>query len=184
MKAAAIAQVPQTFSGISKAAVGNAKELLVNGFLWWYWGVFIVLTILGLEFLYALPVAIVVVAAISMVYGFVRAYNDSQTSALNQSMFPSRAVATGRLPGGLPVASVVTSSMATIQQVRTAPPVTMKMPPQTSTRGPIVGNRVLGIFHYIGCEWETKIVANNRVRFQSQLEAESAGYRACRICIP
>jgi hypothetical protein len=168
---AAAALVPQTFAGISKAAVGNAKELLVNGFLWWYWGVFIVLTILGLEFLYALPVAILIVAIISVIYGYIRAYNDSAAGALVQPLFPNKPLPTPRWSPTPSVGSSVT--------------VVASLPPaQPSGAHSLVGNRALGIYHFAGCAWEMKIAASNRVGFISRVDAESAGYRSCKVCTP
>jgi hypothetical protein len=165
------APVPQTVAGISKAAVGNAKELLVNGFLWWYWGVFIVLTILGLEFLYALPVAILIVAIISVIYGYIRAYNDSAAGVLVQPLFPNKPLPT---PRWSPTPSAG-SSMTVVAQLP---------PAQPSSAHSLVGNRALGIYHFAGCAWETKIAASNRVGFISRVDAESAGYRSCKVCTP
>ncbi len=168
---AAAVPVPQTVAGISRAAVGNAKELLVNGFLWWYWGVFIVLTILGLEFLYALPVAILIVAIISVIYGYIRAYNDSAAGALVQPLFPNKPLPT---PRWSPIPSAG-SSMTVVAQLP---------PAQPSGAHSLVGNRALGIYHFAGCAWEMKIAASNRVGFISRVDAESAGYRSCKVCTP
>jgi hypothetical protein len=165
--------VPQTFTGISKAAVGNAKELLVNGFLWWYWGVFIVLIILGLEFLYALPVAILIVAIISVIYGYIRAYNDSAAGVLVQPLFPNKPHPTTRWTPTL--SANAGSSMAVVAPLP---------PAQPSSTHSIVGNRALGIYHLAGCAWVMKIAASNRVGFISRVDAESAGYRSCKVCTP
>ncbi|MEQ1762011.1 MAG: thermonuclease family protein [Pyrinomonadaceae bacterium] len=53
-------------------------------------------------------------------------------------------------------------------------------PPVTS--GKIIGNKNSMIYHKPGCSTYNKVAPQNRVYFDSPLEAETAGYRAAKNC--
>ena len=47
-----------------------------------------------------------------------------------------------------------------------------------------IGNSNTGKFHEVTCKWAQKISANNKVKFNSRIEAINQGYNACKICNP
>lgn len=57
---------------------------------------------------------------------------------------------------------------------------------QESNKGGIsyVGNRSNGLFHYLSCQWASRIPSYQRVGFSSRVEATSMGFRPCRVCRP
>ena len=59
-------------------------------------------------------------------------------------------------------------------------------PPHRSNQrasDPFVGNLVLGIYHQ-ACHWVNRISLKNRVGFSTAAEAQSHGFKPCRICSP
>ena len=50
--------------------------------------------------------------------------------------------------------------------------------------GSYIGNSNTGKFHEVTCKWAQKISANNKVKFNSRIEAINQGYNACKICNP
>jgi Metal binding domain of Ada len=55
--------------------------------------------------------------------------------------------------------------------------------PTTSAIGPIIGNRNSKIYHLPNCPDYLKVSERNRVSFESEAEAEAAGYRKARNCL-
>jgi hypothetical protein len=161
------------FGEISKVAFGNAKELVGRGFLWWYWGVYITLKFVGLEFFYSLPIAILIVAVISIVFGYIRAYNDAHSASLTYPLVP-QGVSAGR-----PAPRVLASTLSAPAARASSPAAHVAANSYT-----IKGNRTLGIYHLPTCSWSHKIGKHNAVWFGSPVEAQTAGYRACKVCSP
>ncbi len=149
-----------------------AKEFLGRTFLWWYWGLYFFLKLLGLDFFTSIILAFSVVAVVSLTYGLICARQLAR-DALTANLSPAGPVpylssagaanslpnATSWHPGGNP-------------------------PPATTALGQIIGNRVLNIYHRPNCSWVAHISKSNRVDFNTSVEASTAGYRPCRICHP
>lgn len=138
-----------------------AKEFLGRTFVWWYWAVYIVLQIVGLDFLPSLLMAVLSLAVICLVYGLVharRVFLESQKarqltiSTQSQSISPTSSTLMN------PVASSVTGN------------------------DPIVANAALNIYHKATCNWVAQILNKNRVSFPSASEATHAGYKPCQVC--
>jgi hypothetical protein len=162
----------QNFGQMSRLAFGNAKELLGKGFLWWYWGAYMTLKLAGLEFFYSLPLAIFVVVVISIVFGYIRAYNDAQAASLAQPLVAPM-MGAGPHPSGWTTPARMASSTPTYMAAPTAP-----------NGHSVMGNRTLGIYHLPACSWAGKISKRNRVWFNSAVDAQTSGYRACKVCSP
>lgn len=54
----------------------------------------------------------------------------------------------------------------------------------TPTAQTIVASRTQGIYHRHSCDWALKISPGNRVAFAAPAEAQTAGYRRCKVCLP
>lgn len=54
----------------------------------------------------------------------------------------------------------------------------------SAAAGSITASRTQGIYHRDACDWAMKITPSNRIKFPSPVEAQAAGYRACRVCAP
>jgi hypothetical protein len=164
---------PEGLVEISKQAMKHAKNAVGKGFLFWYWGVYALMGILGISAPFSIPFAIFLVAFITLVYGFVRAYGESQHGVVVQPLFPAGTNARG--------ARFHASMRPAVNRI--AAPVPLS-PAQPGTASPIVGNRALGIYHLETCTWASKISAQNRVPFSSRSSALSAAYRPCKVCAP
>ena len=150
-----------------------AWEFFRQYFFWWYWGAYVLFQFGGLGFTVGFMVATITMTVFAIIWGVYKA-NELAQGRLRQAT-PQSA-----LP---PVPQVPTprrSPLAwqTVTHVYPLPTAPAK-PPQ-----PIVGNRVLGIYHLEDCDWVAQITAANMVTFASASEAESHGYKACRICSP
>ncbi|HVG39126.1 MAG TPA: Ada metal-binding domain-containing protein [Pyrinomonadaceae bacterium] len=55
---------------------------------------------------------------------------------------------------------------------------------RTSQTGSIVASRTQGIYHQLTCDWAAKISPGNRVAFATTGDAQTAGYRRCKVCLP
>jgi len=138
-----------------------AKELLGKTFLGWYWLFYVLLQILDLNFLVSFAVALVTLGLICLTYGFIRARQVAREATL------ARALAT--------------QSSATVTPALNTPrpaPVSIT----ASSNGPIIGNASLNIYHRADCDWVKQIPDKNRVRFSSNYEAATAGFKACQVC--
>jgi len=157
-----------------------AKEFLRRTFIWWYWGIYICLMILGLDFFYAIFVALFCLALGSLTYGYIRARDlaheahQAKLSLANPLSANSFPVMPARSSKG-PAFHQVTATRSTAQPV---PPVSI------TANEPIVANQVLSIYHLHNCPWVDQISPRNRVGFASLAEALSAGYKPCRVCSP
>lgn len=47
-----------------------------------------------------------------------------------------------------------------------------------------VGSKNSNKYHNLSCTWARRIRPENRVHFASAVEAEKAGYVACKVCKP
>jgi hypothetical protein len=139
-----------------------AKELLGRTFLWWYWGLYLFLKFIGLDFLYAFFIAILCLAAVNLTYGFIRAQR------LARAALQSKSPLSGSLPT-VPAAPYWQQSMK-------APPSSITLPE------PIIGNAALSIYHRPDCDWVKHITPKNRISFSSRGDASSAGFKACQVC--
>jgi hypothetical protein len=137
-----------------------AKELLKRTFLFWYWGLYVFLKFIGLDFFSSFLIAVFFLASISLTYGFIRAQQ------LANSALSSKAMSTGNLPPPPPPTwhrGTISPSIVTIPES-------------------IIGNAALSIFHRKDCEWVRLISPKNLIRFSSAVEAAAAGYKACQVC--
>jgi Metal binding domain of Ada len=55
-------------------------------------------------------------------------------------------------------------------------------PPVMLVVGPIVGNRISKIYHLPHCPGYSKVSERNRVPFETEAEAQAAGYRKAKNC--
>ena len=53
-----------------------------------------------------------------------------------------------------------------------------------SYTGPFHGSRTTKIFCLPTCRYDTRVLAKNRMRFESSGAAQAAGYRPCKVCRP
>ncbi|HEX8136262.1 MAG TPA: Ada metal-binding domain-containing protein [Pyrinomonadaceae bacterium] len=168
--------VPRDPSQVGRNTFLHARELLGRTFLWWYWGLYFVLKIVGLDFFYAVVVAIATVATVCFSYGFSRALREAQAAAAAaggpraQTLSTSQA-ASAYLPSWYNRAASIPQSPAS------------SLPP-ASALDSIIGNRTLGIYHLPSCAWASRISRSNQVGFSSSTEARLAGYHPCRVCLP
>jgi hypothetical protein len=166
-------------SGTFTPLVQNPKALVRDGLthtteafrqrsFWWYWGFFVLYGLGGFGLWDSFLAATVTVILVCLVIGFYKAWDDATTSqhkrfaTQNLSIYPPR--------GGPP-------SWQTVTHVYSLPPTPKKS-------GPLLGNRVLGIYHLPDCDWVTQISKPNLVSFPSSSEAALHGYKPCRICSP
>ena len=158
-----------------------SREFLRKYFLLWYWGVFILLSFVGLGSIPALFVDFVCLGIGCLVYGFVRALDEALkagTSNLITGRQQPAIIAPG--PPSLPPPSPP-QSFAGSWNPRVSLPVRV---PGTTAAEPFVGNLVLGIYHLGDCDWVERISSKNRVSFSTASEAISHGFKPCQICSP
>jgi hypothetical protein len=157
--------------------VYHARELLRKTFLWWYWALYFILKLFGLDFFTALFIAVLTVAVSSLVYGLIAARKEAAR------------IARGNVTGASIQSSVTPQLAAATPASATAQPV-IAVPRSVASstlshqNGGFVANRTLGIFHIPNCTWAGHISHGNRVGFSSSLDALNAGYRACKVCLP
>ena len=149
-----------------------AKEFLGRTFLWWYWGLYFFLKLLGLDFFTSIILALSVVAIVSLTYGFIRARQLARD-----------ALTTNLAPAG-PITYLSSSGAAKSLPSAISKHPAGNSPPGTTALGRIIGNRTLSIYHLPSCNWVAHISKSNRVDFNTPVEASTAGYRPCRICNP
>jgi len=138
-----------------------ARELLGKTFLGWYWLFYVLLQILDLNFLISFAMALVTLALICLTYGFIRARQVARDAALAKSL-------TTQAPAPTP---------PSVSAPRPAP-----VSITASANGPIIGNASLNIYHRADCDWVKQIPDKNRIRFSSNYEAATAGFKACQVC--
>jgi predicted Ser/Thr protein kinase len=167
---AGAALAPRDPNKIADNSFFYAREFFRHYFFWWYWGAYVLFQFSGLGFTFGFFVATLTMTIWAMVWGVYKATELSRTARLKQAA----------LQGSLPPAPAPRRSPLAWQTVTHVYPLaTAPKPPE-----PIVGNRVLGIYHLENCDWVEQITAANMVTFGSASEAASHGYKACRICSP
>ncbi|HEX8500950.1 MAG TPA: Ada metal-binding domain-containing protein [Pyrinomonadaceae bacterium] len=173
-----------------------AKNVFGNsyGYIWWiplhnfwlqnFWGAFGVTDTLA-----GMLLTFVLLSALLLVYGFVRALKEAQAA--------SGAPAAAGAGGGGPAARAFRTPHAATPLPAPAPaslfgpaPAQTPAAPKQSTPDPlpamkqVVGNSSLGIYHLPGCEWVARIARRQRADFDSPDAARAAHFRPCRVCQP
>jgi hypothetical protein len=148
-----------------------SKEFLRRYFLVWYWGAYLLLKFVGFGFFLSLFVGLFCLAIACLTVGVVKAIEESRKPV--RSSLPSWQQAAISAP---PPPDPQTLSW----NVQPPPPKSTAI----TASDPIVGNLVLGIFHLENCHWVDRISLKNRVGFASVAEAQSHGFKPCRICSP
>lgn len=148
-----------------------AGQFFRQYFFWWYWGAYILFQFSGLGFTVGFFVASLVMMLCSFAWGVYKATELARAARLKQASLQTSLAPVPPAPRRSPL------SWQTVTHVYPLP--ASPKPPQ-----PIVGNRVLGIYHLENCDWVEQISAANTVTFASPSEAASHGYKACRICSP
>jgi hypothetical protein len=142
-----------------------AKEMLSTSFVGWYWGMYLLWKLIGLDFAPALFLALICLATICLGTGFYKSWRLTQTTYKPQN------------PG---VGNQIASQPTVARQVSGIKPT----PQSITTDDPIIGNRSLHIYHLSECVWVSHILDKNKTPFMSQHDAVLAGYKACRVCLP
>jgi predicted Ser/Thr protein kinase len=163
--------VPRDPTQISQNSFFYAKEFFRQYFFWWYWGAYVLFQFSGLGFTIGFVVATLAMTLFALIWGIYKANELAHTARLKQA---------AALPSTLSPAPAPRRSPPSWQTVTHVYP----LPAPAKPTQPIVGNRVLGIYHVEDCDWVDQITAANMVTFASPSEAASHGYKACRICSP
>lgn len=150
-----------------------SKEFLRRYFVAWYWAAYLLLKFVGFSFAVSLFVGLFCLAIACLTFGVVKAIEESRK--------PSRL--SGLPPWQQPsIASPPPDPQKLSWNVQPPPPPPTS--PAITASDPFVGNLVLGIFHLENCHWVGRISLKNRVGFASVAEAQSHGFKPCRICSP
>jgi hypothetical protein len=149
-----------------------SKEFLRRYFLAWYWGVYLLFKFVGFGFFISLFVGLFCLAIACLTFGVVKAIEESRK--------PAR---TSGLPSWQQPAISAPPPDAQTLSWNVQPPPPVKSSAVTAA-DPFVGNLVLGIFHLENCHWVDSISLKNRVGFSTVTEAQSHGFKPCRICLP
>ena len=165
------ALVPRDPTKVMENTFAYAWEFFRQYFFWWYWGAYVLFQFSGLGFTLGFVVATIAMTLWAIIWGAYKASELARVARLKQATSHS----------ALPAAAAPRKSPLAWQTVTHVYPLPTQpsKPPQ-----PIVGNRVLGIYHAEDCEYVEQISAANMVTFASASEALSHGYKACRICSP
>ncbi|HEX8493941.1 MAG TPA: Ada metal-binding domain-containing protein [Pyrinomonadaceae bacterium] len=189
--APAAPHVPRDPSDIGANALFYSKELAKKTAVLW-WVVLVVFqdipaSIFDLTEFAALMLTIIFGVASILIYGLGRATIEARAAQkLNSSLGrPSALPPAANSPHALPfwlwnMPATSAQPMPVAHAVQTPPP----LPPAAALASPIVGSRVLAIYHLPTCEWALKISQNNCVDFRSAAAAQAAGYHPCQVCTP
>ena len=150
-----------------------SKEFLRRYFLLWYWAAYLLLKFIGFGFFLSLFVGLICLGIACLTFGVVKAIEESRKPAHLPSPLPPW----HQQSIGAPPPNQQTFSW----NVQPPPPATS---PAIIAKDPLVGNLVLGIFHLENCHWANRISLKNRVGFATVAEAQSHGFKPCRICSP
>jgi hypothetical protein len=151
-----------------------AREFLQGSFMWWYWGIYLALFVIGLDFFYSIFVALLCMALGGLAYGLLRA------NALNEAAGQAKRLQLGLAHTNTLVGNPVIP--ATIHGRRL--PAGSFPPASITATEPIIGNLALNIYHQGSCGWVKQISPRNRVSFASSADALAAGFKSCRVCAP
>jgi Metal binding domain of Ada len=160
----------------------HAGALLGRTFLWWYWGLYLVLKTLGLDVFYCVLVTIVTLATVCLSYGLSRALKEARAAAPGGPTAPALSTSPPA-PAYLPSWYNKTGSPP-LPPASFPPGPFASSPPTASVLDSIIGSRTLGIYHLPSCAWVPRISRSNQVGFTSTTEAVLAGYHPCRVCLP
>ena len=179
---------------VGRNTIIYAKEFLQGSFMWWYWGIYLALFVVGLDFFYSIFVAFFCMALGSLLYGLVRA------NALNEA---ARQASAGKVAlkkwlincylfdaDAKPQPSITNPNTLAGNQVGPATihgkrlPAGNFAPASITSTEPIIGNLALNIYHQRSCGWVKQISPRNRVSFESSADALAAGFKSCRVCAP
>ena len=193
---------PRDPAAVRANAIYYAKSLFGNtyGYIWWIPLHNFILEEVWAAFGVGGPVAgmvlsFVFIVGLFLLYGFFRAVYEAETATTSGA--PVTASAAGgastltNAKGGAalnnaspraffgPQGAATPTLFSTQQQQRqTATPAAAAAPRL------VIGNRTLGIYHLPDCGWADKITRHSRVEFDSPADAQSAGFRPCRVCKP
>ena len=175
-------------SDIGNNALAYSKELAKKtAMVWW-----VMLMLRGIpaaifdipEFAALILTIIFGVAAI-LIYGLVRAAVEARaTQSFNSSHGWPNPLPPANAPTPLPFWLWNTPTTSAQSAPVTARQAVQSPPPATALNAPIVGSRVLAIYHLPTCEWALKISQQNCVGFRSAAAAQGAGYHPCQVCTP
>jgi hypothetical protein len=154
-------------SDVMQNTIFFSKEFVRKYLAAWYWAVFILLQLVGLDFFQSFFVACICLSLGCVAYGLVRAIDEALKA--NVAASQQQSVIAAPPPSRLP------------WNPRVTPPPSVA---NTGTSDPIVANLVLGIYHLENCDWVDRISTKNRVGFSTALEATSHGFKPCHICSP
>ena len=149
-----------------------AKEFVRRYFLALYWASYLVLKFFGVSFFLSMFAALVCFAIGCLMFGLIRALDESRKARLNPA--PGWQQATVPAPPSPPQFPAAWNAQPGLPPMATA----------NAATDPFVGNLVLGIFHKENCHWVNSISQKNRVGFPSAAEAKAHGFKPCRICSP
>ena len=166
----ALASTTRDPNAIAQNAFAYMKEMFQRHSFWWYWGFFVLFGLGGFGLGESFIAATLAIAVISVIVGVYKALAEAQT-AWRKKISQQVATQTIAPPRSGP------GSWQTVTNVYSLPPVTRRT-------GPLMGNRVLGIYHLADCDYVTKISQPNLVSFTSSADATTHGYKPCRICSP
>lgn len=155
-------------SNVLRNTPAFAKEFLRRYFIWWYWGVYICLKIVGLDFFYAVFLALLCLAIGCLTYGFVRAREVARIALRANSSRTNLSPSNSSSPS--PAASLLRTTTPQLQ------------PASITADDPIIANRALAVYHLHDCTWAEQIPNKNRISFPSPSAARSAGYKPCHVC--
>lgn len=144
-----------------------AKETFQSQSFWWYWGFFVLYGLGGFGLGESFLAATLTVAVVCLIVGLFKAIDDARHPLKKQMAKQQLSI----LPRAGP---------ASWQTVTTV----YSLPDPVKKPVPLLGNRVLGIYHLPDCDWVTQISQPNLVSFPSSSEAALHGYKPCRICSP
>jgi len=147
-----------------------AREFLRRTFLWWYWGIYLCLKFIGLDFLYAILLAVTCLVIGSLAYGLVRAMDLARNASKPLTANPLQLGMAAVRPAPPP------------PQIKTVLP--HPAPVSVTATEPIIGNSRLSIYHLNHCSWAEKISPRNRIGFTSATAALANGYKPCKVCSP
>jgi predicted Ser/Thr protein kinase len=164
--------VPRDPTKVVRNSFFYSRQFFLQYFFWWYWGAYVLFQFSGLGFTLGFVLATIAMWVWAMIWGV----HKAKALALNAQLKQASPLSLGTVP---PAPTPRRSPLAwqTVTHVYPLP-----TPPKPSQ--PIVGNRVLGIYHLENCDWVQQISAANLVTFASDSEAAAHGYKACRICSP
>lgn len=164
---------------VTRNAVVFSKEFVRKYFLLWYWASYTALRGFGFDFVVALFAAMVCMVIGGLTYGVVKAQDEARKA---KKLGPGK----WQPPTISAPPPAQQFSLSFTPQI-TPPPAPATPPPSAVTPNlsdPFVGNIVLGIYHVESCNWVDRISTKNRVGFSTASEAQSHGFKPCRICSP